>query len=807
MNSWKRGLLVALCLILLPVMVWGKVVVTRNGYGIPSIKADKELELFEAFGYTTATDRLWQMEVNKRWGKGTLAEVLGPKLLPADMQTRLMGYTEEEYQTMFTKFPAPSQKLIQAYLKGVNQRVDEVLKDLKLLPLEYQVLKFKPRHFTVSDIFALNTSLVRRFGMVGGGELKNLAALQVLTERFGKGEGWKIFNDWAWINDPSAPTYIEERIHKDFVPGTGMLSGIPSYLKFGKETVALARQSENFSLLANQEALQAGAPVKMGSYSWTLSPKMTGTGYPILMGQPQMGYPVPSIISEVQLKGGRFNTVGMVFPLLPLIPIGYNRDLAWSHMVGMCDNVDVYQEVLNPLNKEEYLFQGAWQKMSKRTERIAVAGGEAKEVVIYRTIHGPVFSPFPFDPKTAKEDRVYTRKLAHWQKEPFSIEGWLRMMRARNAREFGAALSLIMTSLHTTFADTKGNIGYWHTGLNPERPEGFDPRLPLPGTGEAEWTGRYLPNAQVMNPPKGYVTGWNNKSSPDTRNPFGEGGNYHSFGRYNRSLWLDWALKSRTGKLDLAGNKEAMLFVGGAGTVYGEDINAPGGMIKDLLPFMARAIEKAKDEEKPLLNKILAVLSDWDGRSVKDVVKDESFQAGQTFFYDWFRRFLKATFEDEFVGIEPSFDIVTIRQLGILARLLDGSVSTLPLSRNYFDNVKTPTEEKAEDIFLQTLLESTAKLKADFKSDDPANWQAPRSKIVFKHDLFGPVAEMWDNNIGTYAFLVELRPKGAVGYSRWPLGQSGNITLGPNNKPVLNPHFLDMLPLYQGYTYQKMGLE
>lgn len=43
MNSWKRGLLVALCLILLPVMVWSKVVVTRNGYGIPSIKADKEL--------------------------------------------------------------------------------------------------------------------------------------------------------------------------------------------------------------------------------------------------------------------------------------------------------------------------------------------------------------------------------------------------------------------------------------------------------------------------------------------------------------------------------------------------------------------------------------------------------------------------------------------------------------------------------------------------------------------------------------------------------------------------------------------
>ncbi len=66
----------------------------------------------------------------------------------------------------------------------------------------------------------------------------------------------------------------------------------------------------------------------MGSNSWTLSPEMTGTGYPILVGQPQMGHPVPSIIMEIQLKGGRFDVVGMAFPLLPVLPIGHNRYLA-----------------------------------------------------------------------------------------------------------------------------------------------------------------------------------------------------------------------------------------------------------------------------------------------------------------------------------------------------------------------------------------------------------------------------------------------------------------------------------------------
>jgi hypothetical protein len=46
-----------------------------------------------------------------------------------------------------------------------------------------------------------------------------------------------------------------------------------------------------------------------------------------------------------------------------------------------------------------------------------------------------------------------------------------------------------------------------------------------------------------------------------------------------------------------------------------------------------------------------------------------------------------------------------------------------------------------------------------------------------------------------------------VGYSRWPLGQSGNVTPGSDSKPVFDRHFFDMLPLYKGYEYQKMGLE
>ena len=143
----------------------------------------------------------------------------------------------------------------------------------------------------------------------------------------------------------------------------------------------------------------------------------------------------------------------------------------------------------------------------------------------------------------------------------------------------------------------------------------------------------------------------------------------------------------------------------------------------------------------------------------------------------------------------------------LFLRCIDGSASTLPVSRDYFDNTNTKEIETVEDIFLKSLLESAAALKEKFKNEDPASWQADRTKIIYKHPMFGQVAEMWDNNVGTYIQIVELRPEGAVGYSRWPMGQSGQISPGADSKPVFDPHFSDMLPHYKNYTYQKMGVD
>src|SRR5437868_13121612 len=54
-----------------------RVTVTRDEHGVPTIDATSFEDLFFAQGYVTAQDRLWQMDMMRRFAAGELSEILG----------------------------------------------------------------------------------------------------------------------------------------------------------------------------------------------------------------------------------------------------------------------------------------------------------------------------------------------------------------------------------------------------------------------------------------------------------------------------------------------------------------------------------------------------------------------------------------------------------------------------------------------------------------------------------------------------------------------------------------------------------
>lgn len=776
--------------------------IIRDQYGNPRITASTNQELFELFGYSSAVRGLWSTGS----ARGRSAEIYGKKLLPSDMRRRLLGYTEEEYQAIFESLLPETKEILKAYVKGHNRRVDEVLADPeKFLSYEFKKLGLKPTHMTITDPLASASASFRRFGTRGGGELKNLAVLQKLTARYGTATAWSMFNDLYWLNDPTAPTYIEEEMTIKTANRARISNQPPAYIAGLPNAEEAARQYQETRLAALRVSEELGLPMysESASFAWALSGERTAYGYPLLSGNPQMGFAFPGV-SETHLMGGTgFNSVGLTFATGTIL--GHNADVAWSMMVGMGDNVDIYAETLNPSNHEQYLYKGKWLDMEKRVEVFNIRDDSPVSVTIYRTIHGPVLSPFPFNPKDPKVTHVYTWKYAHWLIEPKIVDAFPMLSKARNVYEILEAVPHIYTSMNLIMADRHGNIAHAMTGLVPVRPEGSDFRLPLSGTGEMEWTGKYRQTPMTVNPKKGYISGWNNKASPGFNNP-----DNSMFGKFHRSIWLDRALASRK-NVTLDDMKEILELMGRVGQsgISPAGVDSVGAYLGQLLPHLHQAVGQV-DQADPYHSRFqqaLAILDEFDGLSMEDVISSTHLKVGQSILDNWVVFMLRNTFSDEFKDI-VSFERFSSSKFNILVHALDGPLSSLPPSRNYFDDVSTlNVVETLNEIVLKSLKQTIDKLTTQFKTPDMSQWTAPRRKIKINHSLLGQVGDFPIQTSGTVSFIAQLKPGGVEGMSRWVYGSSAFIGMDEKGKPVFDPHILDMLPLYEGFKYQRMFID
>src|SRR6187455_3182876 len=71
-----------------------KVTVRRDARWIPYIEAKNDADLYFAQGYTTASDRLWQMDLLRRVVRGETAEIFGKASLEQDKHWRRYGFSQ-----------------------------------------------------------------------------------------------------------------------------------------------------------------------------------------------------------------------------------------------------------------------------------------------------------------------------------------------------------------------------------------------------------------------------------------------------------------------------------------------------------------------------------------------------------------------------------------------------------------------------------------------------------------------------------------------------------------------------------------
>ncbi len=188
--------------------VAARATVNFDTHGEPHIRAASLEDAFFVQGYVTAQDRLFQMDALRRFAGGSLAEVLGPRLLESDRESRklrLRRIAEDAYLTL----PATDRAAFAAYTRGVNQFIATHLNDL---PVEFTLLNYQPRPWSVVDCLLLCLHMYRNLTTTWKDEVvkNNLIAqgdrgkVEFLYPMHGLGDASPGSNSWALAGSRTA---------------------------------------------------------------------------------------------------------------------------------------------------------------------------------------------------------------------------------------------------------------------------------------------------------------------------------------------------------------------------------------------------------------------------------------------------------------------------------------------------------------------------------------------------------------------------------------------------------------------------
>tara|TARA_B100001142_G_scaffold177734_1_gene177406 strand:+ start:1029 stop:3425 length:2397 start_codon:yes stop_codon:yes gene_type:complete len=456
-----------------------KVEVYFDDYGVPSVFASNDSDMFKAAGYIGARDRLFQMSFMKYAYKGQLSLVLNDSLFAEDTFLRTLGFEKIAKETL-EKVPSSTLQHLEDTCFGINTYVQSL--SPQDYPLEFKLIGVeKLPIFEPLDIVALSTMMAW--------ELQG---------------GWDSELFFGAINEQLGSDYLNEILpfyNDSFITIASNDVLLKSYQDFASDTKKI------------REILKTDRD-GYGSNAWVVSGSKTDTGFPLLANDPHLSYGQPPWWYEIRLKSDNYNFGGYGLYGFPLPVIGHNDHIGWGFTNVMTDDMDFYVETLNE-DKTQYMLDGIWKDLKIEQETISLKSGDKKTIIIRSTHRGPIVSDIHPDAKG--QSKAISFKWTEF--DAFDETTALFMLaKATNWDEFSDASKLFgAPGQNWTYADKDGNIGWRPNSKIPIR-LGAEQLIPFDGsTSKHDWTG-YVPFDEmpyVYNPEKGYISNGNNKTIDD----------------------------------------------------------------------------------------------------------------------------------------------------------------------------------------------------------------------------------------------------------------------------------------------------
>ena len=345
--------------------------------------------------------------------------------------------------------------------------------------------------------------------------------------------------------------------------------------------------------------------VTVGSNTFAISPIRSSDGQTFLAVNSHQPWQGPVAWYEAHLHSEEgWDAVGGLFPGMPVIGHGHNRNVGWAFTVNGPDLADVYVLEINPENENQYRFDGEWLDLEVRQAPLTVKLIGRLRWTVKREVLWSVYGPV-----VRQDHGTYALRFAGYG-EVGLYEQFYRLNRAQSFEDWQAAMRMqTMPNFNVAYADGEGNIYYLYNARVPIRSEFYDWSQYLPGdTSETLWT-EFLPFdqlPQVLNPPSGFVQNCNTTPFSTTLPPYNP-----NPADYSATFGIGLGMNNR-------GTRALELFSGDLSITEDEFYTYKYDMSYSSDSRMAQYVQtilEAPMPDDPNVQQALDILAEWDLRT------------------------------------------------------------------------------------------------------------------------------------------------------------------------------------------------
>ncbi len=398
------------------------VTVTRDGRGIPHVRARNEHDLYFAEGYLQGSDRLFQLDLYRRSVEGRLSEVLGSITLHSDVDARTIDVAGIA-AAQLAALPSSQRANLGAFANGVNAAIAT-----RPLPPEFRFLAYRPEPWKPVDSLAASFATV----LALTDSWTDVATRADVLAKLGPHARDAFFS----ISDPAYDTPA----------GSAARASVAAVAPLPSLTAPDPQASPLF--VADMDA-RAG----LGSNDFAAGAALTSTHRALLANDPHLNLSIPGVWWMADLSAPTLHVAGVTLGGVPGIVLGHNAHLAWGATNGTVATVRVFREHFRSNDSDEYRAGTGYARAERRVETILVRFGKPLVRTYLRTRHGFVF-----------DDRGMTKLAAAWTGDldrRSSFEQFDGLARATSVRAGSNVLAHYPgPPQNFVLADDAGNAGY-----------------------------------------------------------------------------------------------------------------------------------------------------------------------------------------------------------------------------------------------------------------------------------------------------------------------------------------------------------